>query len=107
MHETRIYDPRLERPVWFIVGLISALIAIRFCMKLLGASYQSDLVRFTYGVTSVLVAPFRGFFQASGSGNYILEPESLIAIAIYVLIGWGAVTLIRIGSAPRTRTPPL
>jgi hypothetical protein len=33
----------------------------------------------------------------------VLEPESLIAIAIYVLIGWGLVALIRILSTPRTR----
>jgi len=49
------------------------------------------------------VAPFRGIFQSSGSGNYVLEPESLIAIAIYILIAWGLVALIRILSTPRTR----
>lgn len=101
--ETRVYDPRLERAVWFVGGLIATLIAIRFVMKLLGASYQADFVRFIYGVTGVLVAPFRGIFQATGSGNYILEPESLIAIAIYLLITWAAVAVIRIMRTPRTR----
>ena len=97
------YDPRYERVVWFVDAVVCALIAIRFFMKLLGASYGADFVRFIYGVTGPLVAPFRGIFQPSGSGNYVLEPESLIAIAIYVLIGWGLVALIRILSAPRTR----
>lgn len=101
--ETRVYDPRLERAVWFVGGLIATLIAIRFVMKLLGASYQADFVRFIYGVTGVLVAPFRGIFQATGSGNYILEPESLIAIAIYLLITWAAVAVIRIMTTPKTR----
>jgi uncharacterized protein YggT (Ycf19 family) len=99
----RGYDPRVERVIWFIVAVIDSLIAIRFFMKLLGASYQADFVRFMYGVTGPLVAPFRGIFQSSGSGNYVLEPESLIAIAIYLLIGWGVVALIRIMSTPRTR----
>jgi uncharacterized protein YggT (Ycf19 family) len=97
------YDPRVERVIWFIVAVIDSLIAIRFFMKMLGASYQADFVRFMYGVTGPLVAPFRGIFQSSGSGNYVLEPESLIAIAIYLLIGWGLVALIRIISTPRTR----
>ena len=97
------YDPRIERVIWFIVALVDALIAIRFFMKLLGASYSADFVRFMYGVTAPMVAPFRGIFPASGSGNYVLEPESLIAIAIYLLIGWGAVALIRIMTTPRTR----
>ena len=87
----RGYDPRFERVVWFVDAVVCSLIAIRFFMKLLGASYQADFVR------------FRGIFQPSGSGNYVLEPESLIAIAIYVLIGWGLVALIRIMSTPRSR----
>jgi uncharacterized protein YggT (Ycf19 family) len=97
------YDPRVERVIWFIVAVVDSLIAIRFFMKMLGASYQADFVRFMYGVTAPLVAPFRGIFQPSGSGNYVLEPESLIAIAIYLLIGWGVVALVRIVSTPRTR----
>jgi len=99
----RGYDPRFERVVWFVDAVVCSLIAIRFFMKLLGASYQADFVRFIYGITGPLVAPFRGIFQPSGSGNYVLEPESLIAIAIYVLIGWGLVALIRIMSTPRSR----
>ena len=97
------YDPRPERVIWFLASVVCALIAIRFFMKLLGASLQADFVRFIYGVTAPLVAPFRGIFQSSGSGNYVLEPESLIAIAIYILIAWGLVALIRILSTPRTR----
>ena len=97
------FDPRVERVVWFIVALIDSLIAIRFFMKLLAASYSADFVRFMYGITAPLVAPFRGIFQVSGSGNYVLEPESLIAIAIYFLIGWAIVALIRIMRTPRRR----
>ena len=99
----RGHDPRVERVIWFVVAVIDSLIAIRFFMKLLGASYQADFVRFMYGVTGPLVAPFRAIFPASGSGNYVLEPESLIAIAIYLLIGWAIVALIRIMATPRTR----
>lgn len=99
-----VYDPRLEKGVWFVIGLLCSLIGIRFLMKLFGASYQADFVRFVYGVTGVLIAPFRGIFQATGSGNFILEPESLIAIAIYILIGWAAVSLIRIIRTPRTQS---
>ena len=89
--------------IWFVVAVIDSLIAIRFFMKLLGASYQADFVRFMYGVTAPLVAPFRGIFQSSGSGSYVLEPESLIAIAIYLLIGWAIVALIRIVNTPKSR----
>lgn len=99
----KTYDPRVERAIWFVVGIIAGLIAIRFFLKMLGASMQADFVRFIYGVTGPLVGPFQGIFPATGSGNYVLEPESLIAIAIYVLIGWALVALVRIVTAPRSR----
>ena len=98
-----VYDPRAERVIWFVTGLLAGLLAIRFFMKLLGASMEADFVRFIYGVTGPLVGPVRGIFAATGAGNYIFEPESLIAIAIYVLIGWAVVALIRILLTPRTR----
>ena len=97
------YDPRVERAIWFVVGVIASLIAIRFFMKLLGASMAADFVRFIYGVTGPLVGPFRGIFADTGAGNNILEPESLIAIAIYLLIGWALVALVRIMLTPRSR----
>lgn len=95
------YDPRIERVIWFVVAVVCSMIAIRFFMKLLGASLQSDFVRFVYGVSGPFVGPFHGIFPATGSGNNVLEPESLIAMAIYLLIGWGIVALVRIIGTPR------
>lgn len=99
------YNYRLERGIWFAVGLIDALIAIRFFMRLLGASSDSAFVRFIYGITGPLVAPFRGIFPESGTGTYILEPASVIAILIYALIAWALIALLRILAAPRGHRP--
>ena len=98
----RGYDPRIERVIWFVAAAVCSLIAIRFLMKLLGAALQSDFVRFVYGITGPFVGPFHGIFPATGSGNNVLEPDSLIAMAIYLLIGWGLVALFRIISTPRS-----
>lgn len=99
------YHYRAVAAVWFIVGIIDVLIAIRFVLKLLGASTASPFVTFMYGVTAPLVAPFNGIFGAGAQGSYVLEPASLVAIVIYALIGWGLVTLIKLVTAPRG-TPP-
>ena len=101
----RPYNHRLERGIWFLVGLIDTLIAIRFFMRLLGASSDSGFVRFVYGITGPLVAPFRGIFAESGQGTYILEPAAIVAILIYSLIGWALIALIKILSAPRGDRP--
>jgi hypothetical protein len=89
--------------VWWIVGFIDVLIAIRFLLKLFGAN-PAPFVRFMYDVTWPLVAPFHGIFNSDQVGRSVFEPESLVAIGIYSLIGWGIVSLIRIMSRPRSST---
>lgn len=97
------YNTRAVQAVWWIVGLIEVLIAIRFVLKLLGAN-PAPFVRFMYDLTWPLVAPFHGIFNTAQEGRSILEPESLVAMAVYALIGWGIVSLIRLMSRPRSTT---
>ncbi len=99
------YNFRAAAAVGFIVGVIDVLIAGRFLLKLLGASAQSSFVNFIYGVSSPLVAPFHGIFPNTGSTGNVFEPAALVAIAVFAVIGWGAVMLIRIVTAPRGTKP--
>jgi hypothetical protein len=89
------YNDRAIQAIWWIVGFVDIILAIRFILKLLGGSTVSGFVTFMYDVTQPLVAPFHGIFNTTVQGRSILEPESLVAIAIYSLIGWGIVSLIR------------
>jgi YGGT family len=95
------YNNRAIQAVWWIVGFVDVLLAIRFILKLLGGSTVSGFVTFMYDITQPLVAPFHGIFNTSVQGRSILEPESLVAIAIYSLIGWGIVSLIRMMNRTR------
>jgi uncharacterized protein YggT (Ycf19 family) len=94
---------RIIQIIWWVVGFIDVLIAIRFLLKLFGAN-PAPFVRFMYDLTWPLVAPFHGIFNTAQEGRSILEPESLVAMAIYALIGWGIVSLIRLMSRPRSST---
>ena len=96
-------NTRVIQTVWWIVGFIEVLIAIRLVLKLLGAN-PAPFVRFMYDVTWPLVAPFHGIFNTAQEGRSVLEPESLVAMAIYALIGWGIVSLIRLMARPRSST---
>ena len=97
------YNYRAVQAIWWIVGFIDVLIAIRFILKLFGAN-PAPFVRFIYDVTWPLVAPFHGIFNTSQVGASVFETESLVAIAIYTLIGWGIVSLVRIMTRPRSTT---
>ena len=96
-------NTRVIQTVWWIVGFIEVLIAIRFVLKLFGAN-PAPFVRFMYDLTWPFVAPFHGIFNTAQEGKSILEPESLVAMEIYALIGWGIVSLIRLVSRPRSST---
>ena len=90
------YSVRAEQAVWLLTGVVDALLIIRFVFKLLAASTQASFVTFIYDLTQVFVAPFHGIFNTTASGRNVFEPESLVAIAIYSLIGWGLASLVRV-----------
>ncbi len=83
-----------QRVVWFIVGVIDVLLAIRFVLLLLGANQGTGFVDFIYGITSVFVSPFVGIFGEPVYGRFMFEWSSLLAIVVYTLVAWGIVKLI-------------
>lgn len=98
------YNDRAIQVIWWVVGLIEVLIGIRFLLKLFGANPASAFVSFMYNLTWPLVAPFHGIFNTTQQGRSVFEPESIVAALIYLLLGWGIVSLIRLLSRPRSTT---
>src|SRR6195256_6797076 len=64
--------------IWWVVGLLDTLIAIRFLLKVFGAN-PAPFVRFMYDLTWPLVAPFHGIFNSDQVGRSVFAPESLVA----------------------------
>jgi uncharacterized protein YggT (Ycf19 family) len=99
------YNFRAAAAVSLVVGVVEVLIAGRFLLKLLDASTQSSFVSFIYAVSSPLVAPFHGIFPNTGTTGSVFEPAALVAMAVFALLAWGAVVLIRIATAPKGTKP--
>ena len=59
-----------------------------YCSQVLAAERQASLTKYI-------------LLQSRPARRSILEPESLVAIAIYSLIGWGIVSLIRMMTRAR------
>lgn len=83
-----------QRIIWFFVGVIVALLALRFILLLLAANRDAGFVDFVYTVSSLFVAPFVGIFGEPTYGQSVLEVSSILAVVIYTLIGWGLVKLL-------------
>jgi uncharacterized protein YggT (Ycf19 family) len=80
-----------------VIGLIAILIAIRVVLKLLAANTASGFTHFIYGVTGSFVAPFQGIFGTPSTDNgAVFEISSILAIAIYLLVGWLLMRLVQL-----------
>lgn len=92
---------RAKQIVWFITGVIVALIGLRFVLLALGANVNTGFGALIVGITQPFVAPFLPLF---GEQQATVEFGALIGIAVYLLVGWGISKLLEIIMAPRT--PP-
>lgn len=80
-----------------VVGVIAILIAIRVVLKLLAANTESSFTQFIYNVTGPLVRPFLNIFGTpAGDSGSVFEISSILAIAIYLLVGWLLTKLVQL-----------
>jgi YggT family protein len=96
--QSTTYDPyagrramsiKLVRAIYLVVGVVEAVLLIRFVLKALGANAEAGFAQFIYGVTGPLVAPFVGLFGTpQAASGATLELHTLIALVIYALVGW-------------------
>lgn len=84
--------------IYYILGVLEVLLGLRFLFMLLGANPRSGFTAFLYAVTGIFIAPFSGIFNpVSTTGlasRSVLDPATIIAMAIYALVGWGIVKLL-------------
>jgi len=76
------------RLIWFLDGLLIVGLILRFIFKAGGANTGSGFVRFIYNSTAAFVAPFRGIFADSVTGNNVLEVSTIIAIIVWAIVGF-------------------
>jgi len=86
-----------QRVVYYVGGVIVALLFIRLLLQLLGANQASGFVDFIYDLSAVFVAPFYGIFGEPTFGASHLETSTLVAIIIYSLLTIGIAKLIALG----------
>lgn len=93
------------RVVYYIFGILEVLLAFRLIFKLAGASQGSAFVNFVYRITRIFILPFEGIFRrgvAQGvETTSILEPSTIVALIVYILLAWGIVKLVQVLSRER------
>ena len=92
--ERRILTFKATQLVWLLLGILEALLALRFGLKLIGANPDSPIAVFIYGFTNLFLFPFAGLTGTPSAGGMVLEFPTLIAMVVYALIGWAIERII-------------
>ena len=79
--------------VWYILGILEALLAFRFILKLLAANPGAGFSNFIYGVSYPFATPFLNVFHVTRIEGSIFEWTTLLAMLVYWLIAWGIIKL--------------
>jgi uncharacterized protein YggT (Ycf19 family) len=87
---------RCNAVLWWVFGVIEALIAIRFILKAVAANAGAAFAALIYGITEPLVGPFIGVLATPTFGPSVIELPALLAILIYFLASLLLTRLIRI-----------
>jgi hypothetical protein len=92
--ERRIFTFKATQLVWLVFGILEALLALRFVLKLIGANPASPFAVALYGFTNLFLFPFTGLVGTPAAGDMVLEFTTVIAMVVYALIGWGLERII-------------
>jgi cation transport ATPase len=83
-----------QRVVWYLAGIIIALLVLRLVLLMLAANDNTTFVSFIYTLSGLFAAPFFGIFSYQPTyGQSTFEISTLVAIAVYALVGWGIAKL--------------
>lgn len=88
--------------VWYIAGLLEALLAFRFLLKLFGANAAAGFTAFIYGITQPFAAPFLSVFRITRVEGSIFEWTTLLAMLVYWLVAMAIGKLFVMGKTVST-----
>src|SRR5579884_1067936 len=98
---------RVSQLVYLVFGLLEAVLGVRVILKLLAADPNAGFTHLIYSLTAPFVALFQGVFATPASHGNVLELSSLLAIAVYALVGYVLARLAQILGRRRTLPVPL
>lgn len=91
--EMKVHNYRAYRFVYFILGFVEVMLALRLFLKMMGANPESFFAKVMYGISGLLLLPFNGLFPTppptAGVIARVFEGSAVVAMIVYALIAWG------------------
>ena len=96
---------RTSQIIYFVMGVVEFLLALRFLFRVLNADAQSGFVNFVYNLTRPFVGPFAGVFNDQVvNQTSVVEFSTLLAMALYAVLTYGIVQLLYLLFTPNRNT---
>jgi hypothetical protein len=92
--DQRVATFKATQIIWLMIGIIEALIALRVVFKLIAVNAANPFAAFLYNLTNLFVAPFASLTSAPAVSGMVLEISSIIAMIVYLLVGWGLARIV-------------
>ena len=86
----------LTRAIWYMLGVITALLALRIVLLMLSANPETPFVEFVYAISSIFVVPFYGIFDQPDYTRFYVDTSSIVAIVVYWLLAVGLSKLVNL-----------
>jgi uncharacterized protein YggT (Ycf19 family) len=90
----RVATFKATQLIWLFLGILEALLALRFIFKLVGVNEANTFATFLYGLTGIFLAPFSSLTGAPSTAGMTFEFSTLIAMFVYAMIGWALERLV-------------
>ena len=78
------------------ISLLNALICTRFFLKLMAANPANSFAELIHDTTQPFLLMFQGLIRVVTVNGNVFELYDLVAIAVYAMLGWSMVRLLRI-----------
>jgi hypothetical protein len=88
--------------VWYILGLIEALLLFRFLLRLFGANPSAGFTDFIYTLSYPFRAPFQAVFSSTQVSGSVFEWTTLLAMIVYWLVALAIIKLLLMSKSVST-----
>jgi hypothetical protein len=92
--EQRVATFKATQLIWLLVALLEIGIALRILFKFIGVNATNPFATLLYNTTNLFVAPFASLVNPLTAGNMVIEISSIIAMIVYLLIGWALAQIV-------------
>ncbi|HVZ12691.1 MAG TPA: YggT family protein [Patescibacteria group bacterium] len=82
--------------IWYVLGLIEAVLVLRILLKVLAANPAAGFTSFIYALSAPFAVPFQGILRTDFTSGSVFEWSTVLAAVVYFLVAIGLVNLLQL-----------